>query len=71
MDLKEFLDNNPIIDKAQLAKAMWPNNKSPRSKLNNKLKEVVSGSGKQRVTEKDVEDAKAVLNKLCEEIKKL
>lgn len=71
MDLKEFLDKHPIIDKAQLAKLMWPENKSARSKLTNKLNENVVGTGKQRVTEKDFELAKEVLNKLSDEIKKL
>jgi len=71
MRLKEFLDNNPIIDKAQLAKLMWPENKSARSKLSNKLNENIAGSGKQRITDKDFEAAKSVLKKLADDILKL
>ena len=71
MDLKKFLENNPIINTSQLAKEMWPDNKSARSKLSNKLNENVVGTGKQRITEKDFEDAKRVLNTLADEIKKL
>lgn len=71
MDLKKFLEDNPIINTAQLAKEMWPENKSSRSKLSNKLNENIVGSGKQRITDKDLEDAKRVLDKLAENIKKL
>lgn len=71
MDLKKFLEDNPIIDKAQLSKLMWPENKSARSKLSNKLNENVAGSGKQRITDKDYQNAKQVLQKLAEEIMKL
>ncbi|WP_284464861.1 hypothetical protein [Chryseobacterium sp.] len=71
MDLKKFLEDNPIINTAQLAKEMWPENKSSRSKLSNKLNENIVGSGKQRVTEKDIEDAKRVLKKLSDNIDKL
>ncbi|MCL1671741.1 hypothetical protein [Elizabethkingia ursingii] len=71
MDLKEFLEDNPIINMSQLAKEMWPTNKSARIKLFNKLHEKEAGSGKQRITEKDMEDAKTVLKKLSDDINKL
>lgn len=71
MTLKEFLNANPIVDKSSLAKLMWPENKSAKSKLYNKLSENIVGTGKQRVTEKDFEDAKTVLRKLADEIYKL
>jgi len=70
MDLKKFLEENPIINTAQLAKEMWPDNKSARSKLTNKLNENIVGTGRQRITEKDIEEAKRVLDKLVENIKK-
>lgn len=69
MKLKEFLQQNPIIDKSNLARLMWPENKSANSKLHNKLNENTSGNGKQRMTEKDNERAKEVLFKLVEQIK--
>lgn len=68
MKLKQFLEANPIIDKSQLAKLMWPENKSARSKLNNKLNENIAGNGKQRITEKDTAQAKKVLKELAERI---
>ncbi|ASK29697.1 hypothetical protein CEY12_06085 [Chryseobacterium sp. T16E-39] len=71
MSLKDFLDNNPIINMSQLSNEMWPDNKNARIKLYNKLNEKISGSGTQRITDKDLEDAKRVLNKLADEIKKL
>ena len=61
MKLKNFLESNPIINNAQLAKLMYPNIKSANTKLANKLAENVSGSGKQRITEKDEQEAKNVL----------
>lgn len=71
MDLKKFLEENPIINQAVLAREMWPTNKSARSKLANKLSENVVGTGKQRITEKDYEDAKKVLKQLAERINSL
>lgn len=60
-----------MINTAQLAKEMWPENKSARSKLSNKLNENIVGSGRQRITEKDIEEAKKALDKLADNIKKL
>ncbi|MFD2961603.1 MULTISPECIES: hypothetical protein [Olivibacter] len=71
MDLKKFLEENPIINQAVLAREMWPTNKSARSKLANKLAENIVGTGKQRITEKDYEDAKKVLKQLAERINSL
>jgi hypothetical protein len=68
MNLKEFLESNPIINKAQLAEAMWDGNKSAKSKLYNKLAEKTVGSGKQRVTEADELNAKKNLMNLAENI---
>lgn len=70
MKLKEFLEQNPIINKSQLAESMWIGNKSAKSKLYNKLSEKTVGSGKQRVTELDEETAKSVLKKLADNISK-
>lgn len=70
MKLKEFLDNNPIINSAQLAAKMWPENKSARSKLTNKLNENIVGSGKQRITDLDDKAALEVLQKLSDEIER-
>lgn len=68
MKLKEFLESNPIINNAQLAKLMYPNIKSANTKLANKLAENVSGSGKQRITDKDLKEAISVLDDLCKKI---
>lgn len=57
MELKEFLDNNPILQKKELGKLMYPGNKSAASKLGNKLAEREVGSGKQRILEKDIQDS--------------
>ncbi|MBB4807438.1 hypothetical protein HNP38_002744 [Chryseobacterium defluvii] len=70
MKLKEFLERNPIINSAQLAKEMWSDNKSAPSKLTNKLNENIVGNGKQRITEKDMEMAEVVLKKLADDIYK-
>ncbi len=71
MNLKDFLEKHSIINMSQLAKEMWPENNNPRIKLYNKLNEKKAGSGIQRVTEDDIKEAKRVLNKLAEDIKKL
>lgn len=68
MNLKEFLEINPIINKSQLAQLMWIDNKSAKSKLYNKLSEKTVGSGKQRITENDEEVAKKELEKLAHRI---
>ena len=68
MKLKEFLEQNPIINNAQLARLMYPYNKSANTKLANKLAENISGSGRQRVTEADEEIAKK--EALAKQIKK-
>lgn len=68
MNLKDFLTDNPIINKAQLAKDMWGISTSSQ-KLNNKLSEVENAKGsKQRITEKDEQEAKNVLKKLSDNI---
>lgn len=68
MELKEFLSQNPIINKKKLSEAMYPENKSPSSKLLNKLEEREVGSGKQRILPVDVEASVRVLKKLKESI---
>ncbi|WP_051230792.1 hypothetical protein [Epilithonimonas caeni] len=68
MTLKEFLEHNPIINNAQLARLMYPNNKYPNTKLASKLAENLSGSGKQRITEADEKLAKQELEKLVHRI---
>lgn len=64
VNLKEFLENNPIITMTGLAKGMWPSNKSARSKLNNKIHE----NAGQRVLPEDIQEAIKVLAKLAENI---
>lgn len=65
MDLKQFLDNNPLINQAELARLMWPENlKTARSRLSNKLNNAKAGSGKQRITDDDLKLAREALIKL-------
>lgn len=65
MDLKQFLDANPLVNQAELARLMWPDNqKTARSRLSNKLNEVKMGNSKQRITEADLTLAKDALVKL-------
>ena len=68
MTLQEFLEENPIIKNAVLARSMYPNNKSAHTKLANKLAENKSGTGKQRVTDTDEALAKEELEKLIHRI---
>lgn len=61
MNLKEFLKLNPVIQQTELANLMYPNTKSARTKLSNKLNNKVVGSGTQRILRKDEQDAKRAL----------
>lgn len=67
MNLKEFLEKNPIITVTGLAKGMWPSNKSARSKLNNKLHE----NAGQRLLPEDTKEAIKVLDQLAKDIEEL
>lgn len=71
MTLKEYLEKHPIINKAELARLMWPNVKGSAVRLNNKLKEVVSGNSIQRITERDQAIAKQILKKLGHDAEEL
>jgi hypothetical protein len=68
MDLKQFLEDNPIITKAELARLMWPDSKNARIKLGNKLAGTQNKSGVQRVTEDDESRAKEVLKEVTSKI---
>jgi len=57
MTLKDLLDSTPLITIAELARLMYPNSKTSRSRLTNKL----NGNAGQRITEKDIEIAKEIL----------
>lgn len=70
MTLKDFLDDNPIINKTQFANEMWPDNKSAKTKLSNKLAENIVGSGKQRITDNDTYLVIEVLDNLIKNIEK-
>lgn len=63
MELKEFLEKNPILVKAELAQQMYPNLSRviARNKLNNKLLEIESGTGTQKLLPHDLESAKQAL----------
>lgn len=65
MDLKQFLDTNPLINQAELARMMWPDKqKTAKTRLSNKLNEVKMKNSKQRITDDDLELAKTALRNL-------
>lgn len=70
MELKEFLNNNPILVKSELAKQMYPklSTNVARNKLQNKLNVIESGTGIQRILDSDLESAKNVLRELRDNI---
>lgn len=70
MELKEFLDANPILIKKELAAKMYPtlSVEVARNKFTNKMKGYVSGTGTQRILPHDVEAAKKVLTELRDNI---
>lgn len=45
MNLKEFLTENKIINRTELAEMMWPGNRSAKTKLSNKLNEAKRSEG--------------------------
>lgn len=67
MDLKQFLDDNPLISQAELARLMWPGKNATSVKLANKL----ANRAGQRITPKDEADAIEALKKLGVSISKL
>ncbi|KGE14642.1 hypothetical protein [Sphingobacterium deserti] len=70
MELKEFLEANPILVRKELAVKMYPNLSADvaRNKLTNKIKQYVIGSGTQRILPHDVEAAKKALTELRDNI---
>ena len=69
MPVKQLLEKHPLLTIAELARLMYPENKSARSKLTNKLNENIVGSGKQRITSKDLQLIKEILSKHADELK--
>ncbi|ATC35586.1 hypothetical protein [Elizabethkingia anophelis] len=63
MTVKELLEKHPLLTIAELARLIYPENKSSRSKLTNKINENIVGTGKQRITDKDIDLIKMVLEK--------
>jgi hypothetical protein len=53
------LINHPLINRAELARRMFPNNKTPEQALNSKLKNVQN----KKITEKDCENVIRILKK--------
>ncbi|MBP1165022.1 hypothetical protein JOE44_001906 [Chryseobacterium sp. PvR013] len=68
MNLKELIEGNPILNQAQIAKAMFPNDKYAPQTLSAKLREVKQKTGAQRITEEDTKNAVEVLDKLVKNI---
>lgn len=68
MDAKDFLKSEKLINTAELARKMWPDNKYAKQKLVNKLNEVANKTGNQRLTEDDKKDVKRILKELSDRI---
>lgn len=65
MTLKEYLDKRPIINRAELARLMWPEKKGASVRLSHKLNETLTKLGsKHRITKDDQERAKEILQQL-------
>ncbi|RDV13296.1 hypothetical protein DXT99_19945 [Pontibacter diazotrophicus] len=68
MNIEKLLEH-PFINKAAVAAALFPNQKYPKQTLNNKLNEVIAGTGKQRMTEQDKTRVRALIKRFIEEIR--
>lgn len=68
MDTKKIKDliNNPLINKAELARRMFPNNKAADRNLDNKLAE----NKYRRLTEVDCESVMKIFSQFCEQIQR-
>ena len=64
----EKLLAHPYINKAAIAKDLFPNQKFSKQTLNNKIKEVFAGTGRQRITEKDARGVHELFEKFIREI---
>lgn len=60
------LINHPLINRAELARRMFPNNKTPEQALNSKLKNVQN----KKITDKDCENVIRILRELLNKIQK-
>ena len=60
------LINHPLINRAELARRMFPNNQTPEQALNSKLKKVQN----KKLTEKDCENVIRILKDLLNKIQK-
>lgn len=61
------LINNPLINRAELARRMFPNNKTPEQALNSKLKNIQN----KKITEKDCENVIRILkNEILNKVQK-
>lgn len=60
------LINHPLINRAELARRMFPNNKTPEQALQAKLMEIQN----KRITDKDSENVIRILRELLNKIQK-
>lgn len=60
------LINHPLINRAELARRMFPNNQTPEQALNSKLKNVQN----KKITEKDCKNVIRILKELLNKIQK-
>ena len=68
MKTEKIIDliNHPLINRAELARRMFPNNKTPKQALQAKLMKIQN----KRITDKDCENAIRILKELFNKIQK-
>ena len=67
MNIKKLL-SHPYINNAAIAADLFPNQKYPKQTLNNKLNEVIAGTGKQRMTDRDIKNLYELFEKFIEQV---
>ncbi|MCJ8166008.1 hypothetical protein MKJ04_14265 [Pontibacter sp. E15-1] len=68
MNAKKLLTHR-YINNAAIADDLFPNQKHSKQTLSNKLHEVLSGTGNQRLTEKDCQKLLALFERFLNEVR--
>lgn len=67
MDIRKLL-SHPYINKAAVAADLFPNQKYPKQTLSNKLNGVMAGTGRQRMTDRDIQGLYELFEKFREQV---